>query len=77
MSLSFCISYDPIATLLIANGPKLIPTFEVVLYFVWIDSMINPIMIIIDSYLMIRKLRQAQLKKQVGLDKMKRVLPPQ
>lgn len=77
VSLSFCISYDPVATLLITNGPEWTPAFEVVLYFVWIDSMINPIMIIIDSYFMIRKFRQARLKKQVGLDKMKRVLPPQ
>ena len=77
VSLSFCISYDPVATLLIINGPEWTPAFEVVLYFVWIDSMINPIMIIIDSYFMIRKFRQARLKKQVGLDKMKRVLPSQ
>ena len=77
VSLSFCISCDPVATLLITNGPEWTPAFEAVLYFVWIDSMINPIMIIIDSYLMIRKFRQARLKKQVGLDKMKRVLPPQ
>ena len=77
VSLSFCISYDPVATLLITNGPEWTPAFEVVLYFVWIDSMINPIMIIIDSYFMIRKFRQARLKKQVGLDKMKRVLPSQ
>ena len=77
VSLSFCISYDPVATLFITNGPEWTPAFEVVLYFVWIDSMINPIMIIIDSYFMIRKFRQARLKKQVGLDKMKRVLPSQ
>ena len=77
VSLSFCISYDPVTTLLITNGPEWTPAFEVVLYFVWIDSMINPIMIIIDSYFMIRKFRQARLKKQVGLDKMKRVLPSQ
>ena len=33
VSLSFCISYDPVATLLITNGPEWAPAFEVVLYF--------------------------------------------
>ena len=67
VSLSFCISYFPAATLLITNGPQWTPAFEVVLYFVWIDSMINPIMIIIDSYFMIRKFHKARPKQQVGL----------
>ena len=33
VSISFCISYDPVATLLITNGPEWTPAFEVVLYF--------------------------------------------
>ena len=33
VSISFCTSYDPVATLLITNGPEWTPAFEVVLYF--------------------------------------------
>ena len=60
VSLSFCVSYDPVATLLIMNGPEWTPDFQLALYFVWIDSMINPIMIIVDSYFMIERFRQVR-----------------
>ena len=66
VSMSFCVSYDPVATLLIMGDSGLTYAFQVALYLVWIDSTINPIMIILDSYFMDKKHHQVIPKKQVG-----------
>ena len=66
VSISFCVSYDPVATLLIMGDSGLTYAFQVALYLVWIDSTINPIMIILDSYFMNKKRHQVRPKKQVG-----------
>ena len=68
VSISFCVSYDPVATLLIMGDSGRSDAFQKALYLVWIDSAINPIMIIVDSYFMNKKRHEVRPKKQVGSD---------